>query len=321
MRRLLYIIVGIFVVVDLAYRINLPGQSPRQSRDQSSGLRQPPAGPGEVRRQERRPGPKVWTKLTDDWGPGAAVSKRHEFPAYDDPVAPVGTIRGRSSDPKRTVGSAFAIAENGVWLTARHVVDGCLEVGLQAGLRRGKPATLPADKIIIHPKADVALMTSSRTDYGREAFQLAGTTAPGEAFHIGFPRGQPGTVHSRFLGQKRVRHQNVEGSEEDALVWAEISRVPDFSGALGGISGGVVVDRTGAVIGTNSAGNPRRGRLITSQTTALKDVLRQIGQRAQDAPARSAAIAELNARDYPSFAKAAIQDRRVVRVVCVRRRG
>ncbi len=206
MRRLVYIIIGIFVVADLAFRINLPGQS----RVPSPGLRQSPGQPGEVRKQERRPGPKVWVKLTNDWGPGTAVSKRHEFPAYDDPVAPVGTIRGRTSDTPRTVGSAFAIAENGVWLTARHVVDGCLEVGLQAGLRRGKPATLPADKIITHPKADVALVTSSRTDYGREAFQLAGYAAPGEAFHIGFPRGRPGTVHSRFLGQKRVRHQNVE---------------------------------------------------------------------------------------------------------------
>ena len=37
--------------------------------------------------------------------------------------------------------------------------------------------------------------------------------------------------------------------EEPAIAWAEIARVPNFSGSLGGISGGPVTDRDGRVVG------------------------------------------------------------------------
>ena len=108
-------------------------------------------------------------------------------------------------------------------------------------------------KVTLHRTADVAVIRSSNTDHGRKPFVLAkrGDTA-GEAFHIGFPRGKPGAVHSRYLGQQQVRRQRRSEGSESVLVWAEISRIPNFSGALGGISGGVVIDRTGAIIGTNS---------------------------------------------------------------------
>jgi serine protease Do len=35
------------------------------------------------------------------------------------------------------MGSAFAISQDGWWLTARHVVDGCEAIGLIVSPRRG----------------------------------------------------------------------------------------------------------------------------------------------------------------------------------------
>lgn len=321
-RKLLYICIGIFVLADVAYRLKLPG-SEGERKPVQKFERRPAVAPssGLRKRQIRGSGPKFWVKHTKDWGPGDAVSKRHEFPGYNDPVEPVGMIGGRKSDPKRTVGSAFAIAPNGLWLTARHVVEGCLDVIVQAGLHKGKPVNLSNNKVTLHPTADVAIIASARTDYDRQSFPLVdqGNLA-GEAFHIGFPRGKPGAAHSSLLGQKYVRHQGRRESGEQIAVWAEISRLPNVSGGLGGISGGVVVDRTGAVIGTNSAGNVRRGRIMTSQPKTLWQTVRQSGRDAEHAKGQRPAIAELTAQNYPSYAKAAIQDRRVVRVICVRKR-
>lgn len=324
--RLVYICVGIFVVADLAFRLQLPtspeGPNLRPKLERRPSVSPTPGAGREARRPTRRqPGPKFWVKETNHWAAGGAVSKRHEFPGYNDPVNPVGVVDGRTSEAKTTVGSAFAIAPNGLWLTARHVVEGCREVLVQAGLRNGRPVSLRSTRVTMHPTADVALIASADTDFEHEPFALAdrGDLA-GEAFHIGFPRGKPGAAHSRFLGRKRVRHRNVRGSDEEILVWAEVSRLPDFSGGLGGISGGVVVDRTGAVIGTNSAGNPRRGRILTSRPKMLWEAVRQGRRDARPATGARPAITELTTRDYPAYAKAAIQDRRVVRVICVRRK-
>ena len=323
-KQLIYLAIGIFVIADIALHLQLPGggslfgkltrertaPAPEEGKDQS----RPPQS------LERQRGPRIWVDATDQWASGSAVSKRNEFPDYYAPLPQTSLIRERRGKPKTTVGSALAIAPNGVWLTARHVVEGCQDVIVQGGLKNGRPANLRNTKVTLHRTADVAVIRSSHTDYRRKPFVLAkrGDTA-GEAFHIGFPRGKPGAVHSRYLGQQQVRRQRRSEGSESVLVWAEMSRIPNFSGALGGISGGVVVDRTGAIIGTNSAGSARRGRLLTSRPATLREIVRQSGETVTMATKSRPMIAELNSKSYPAFAKSAIQGRRVVRVICKRR--
>ena len=117
----------------------------------------------------------------------------------------------------------------------------------------------------------------------------------------------------------KVRRGRSRKSVEDLLVWAEITRIPNISGSLGGISGGAVVDRTGALIGINSAASVRRGRILTSRPRKLMHVIRLSGNISPTASQNRPMISELTREKYPLFAKAAIQDRRVVRVICRRR--
>jgi len=319
LKHLIYLLVGIFVVADIALHLQLPGGSLFSKITQQKAT-PTPRGDGTTQPLKRRRGPRVWVKATENWVEGGGVSKRNEFPDYNAPLPQTSFIRERKGNPKTTVGSAIAISPNGVWLTARHVVEGCREVIVQGGIKNRRPAHLKATNITLHPTADVAVITSGRSDFDRDPFQMAARgDQAGEAFHIGFPRGKPGAVHSRYLGRQQVRRPRISEGSESVLVWAEVTRIPNFSGELGGISGGVVVDNTGAIIGTNSAGSARRGRLLTSRPNTLRSVIRQSGESVAPAPDSRPAIAELTGRDYPAFAKSAIQDRRVVRVICRRR--
>ena len=274
----------------------------------------------EIKPLKRQKGPRIWVKLTKNWGSETIVSKRNEFPGYNDPIPRKGLIRGRRSKSRSSVGSALAIHPNGVWLTAKHVVEGCKNLILQAGIKNGKPANLIPTTVVTHPHADVAVMTSPKTDYSRRPFKLVtrGDNL-GDAFHIGFPSGKPGAVYSRFIGRMKVRRGRSKKSVEDLLVWAEITRIPNISGSLGGISGGAVVDRTGALIGINSAASVRRGRIFTSRPSKLMHAIRLSGNFPPAASQNRPMISELTGEKYPSFAKAAIQDRRVVRVICRRK--
>ena len=52
-------------------------------------------------------------------------------------------------------GTAFSIARSGVWLTARHVVDGCKRVAIVVG-----PGTGVEVKVRVDPKGEAALLYS-----------------------------------------------------------------------------------------------------------------------------------------------------------------
>ena len=326
LKYLIYIVLGTSFGVGLFFFANLMLQLLQATGDDllEGGRRnfnytQSKNNEKEVKPLKRQKGPRIWVKLTKNWGSETAVSKKIEFPGYNDPIPRKGLIRGRRSKSRNSVGSALAIHPNGVWLTAKHVVEGCKKIILQAGVKNGKPANLVPTKVVTHPHADVAVITSPRTDYSRRPFKLVtrGDNV-GDAFHIGFPSGKPGAVYSRFIGRMKVRRGRTNKSGEDLLVWAEITRIPNFSGSLGGISGGAVVDRTGALIGINSAASVRRGRILTSRPSTLMDVIRLSGHISPTASQNRSMVLELNRKKYPSFAKAAIQDRRVVRVICRR---
>lgn len=229
---------------------------------------------------------------------------------------PDGRVRHRDKRPGRSsTGTAFSVGSGNLWITARHVIDGCTTVASLTAAGRLRPRSAYRTRAI-HPSADVAVL--SNPDSGPRPFQLAGS-ADGilEAFHVGYPQGKPSAVHSRYLGARRLSHGAASGRSEVVRVWAEQRRSPEFSGSLGGISGGPVFDNTGAVIGITIAGNPRRGRISTSSLRNIFETAKLSGQEVRPAPAKRRSVKDLTAKRFPIYAQKLLKSHRVERLLCL----
>ncbi len=147
------------------------------------------------------------------------------------PRDPVFEVEGGGGGGTST-GSAFSIDPSGLWLTARHVVQGCARIGV-----RGRRGWTRATVAWAHPGADVALI---RTDGGTAPFALAGDAPVRgmDGFGMGFPQGRPGAVQGRLLGRAQMQARGLFKGRAPTLEWAEVRRAPGFRGSLGGISGG-----------------------------------------------------------------------------------
>ncbi len=170
------------------------------------------------------------------------------------------------------LGTAFSIRDDGFWITAKHVVDGCDAVGLRVD-GGGQPYRVRV--IAVHPAADIAVLHSVQ---GRPAFSLSREGfQPGQpGFHFGFPSGKPGQVSSSYLGRRELRSIGRYRQREPVVVWVERRRVPSFD-ELGGISGGPALDANGNIVGVTVAGSPRRGRILTTAPASMTAVLLQAG--------------------------------------------
>jgi len=182
------------------------------------------------------------------------------------PNDPVSIVAEKEKVEGDSVGTAFAASRPGLWLTARHVIDGCREVALAID-----GAWRPAEVVARHPAADVAAL---RTAAGVEPLPVGPATLlyDQDGFHSGYPKFQPGDVHSRLLGRIRVVHERRQGEVENAYVWAEVNRSRANDGSLGGISGGPVLNRGGQVIGITIAESSRRGRVTTSAPETIREL-------------------------------------------------
>lgn len=224
-------------------------------------------------------------------------------PAADDPVFHVRIDRRRGA----ATGTGFSVDGAGLWLTARHVIHDCERVGLRhaRGVARATVAW-------VHPRADLALL---RTQGGAPPFALArAPLAPGQdGYAIGFPQGKPGAVHGRVLGRTQMQAEGRFTGRAPTIAWAERGRFPDFSGSLGGISGGPIFDARGYLVGVVVAETPRRGRF---DTIAPEILAAGAGTAlAPGDPARPEFT--LSARDLPAVADTLRARQRVVQAVCV----
>ena len=187
------------------------------------------------------------------------------------PARPFGpTIEVDVGSKGSSTGTAFAITDNGWWLTARHVAHGCDALWLQTAPLKGWRVT----DVHLHPNADLALL---RTRTGRAPLSLAqATPARGDdGFSLGYPQGRPGDVHARVLGQARLKSVGRYRINEPVLAWAEVSRRPGNLPALGGLSGGPMLDDQGRVVGVLVASSKRRGRVMTTAQASINELLRQ----------------------------------------------
>jgi serine protease Do len=207
-------------------------------------------------------------------------------------------------------GTAFSISDDGRWLTARHVVEGCRRPALMVGGGRA----IAAD-VRLAPNADVALLI---TQGGPAAMPLA-VEAPlhrgQRAFHPGFPQARPGEVTSRLLGRETLKVLGRGARDEPVLAWAEVGRTNQLNGTLAGLSGAPAVDRQGRVVGVTIAEAPRRGRIYTTAPDTLAPVLR--GARRGGSSTDSGMGEPVTIDNYGRVADDLRRDLRVAQVVCL----
>jgi S1-C subfamily serine protease len=207
------------------------------------------------------------------------------------------------------VGTAFSISEAGIWLTARHVVDGCATTAIVVGEGRGVAA-----KVHLDPHSEAAILI---TDGGAPALPL-GLDQPlrhGErAFHLGFPQGEPGEATSRLIGRETLVVRGRGARTEPVLAWTETGRTESLSGTLAGLSGAPALDSAGRVIGVTVAEAPRRGRIYTTAPETVRATLASIGPPAAETPPLAEPITPDN---YGRTGDTLRRNLRVAQVMCL----
>jgi len=213
----------------------------------------------------------------------------------------------QAASPRDGVGTAFAINEEGYWLTARHVVDGCKNVGLF--VRAG--AYVLAEDVSVDDEYDLALI---RTRHSPSPVQLNLSTdlqIGTEGFHVGFPQGKPGEAASKLHSRANLVTSGRRKARESVLTWSELGRTNGLGGSLGGISGGPVYDQNGAVRGVVLAESPRRGRIYSAGPDTIRNFLDEHGVTYTGEPSRG-----FNLKNYGGEADRARRIGQVVKVAC-----
>jgi S1-C subfamily serine protease len=223
------------------------------------------------------------------------------------PFDPAVTVEAPNGPFQPSAGTAFSIAADGRWITARHVVDGCRKPALVVGGGRAVAADLRLAR-----GADVALLITDGAPPGLPVLTRPELKHGQRAFHPGFPQGRAGEVSSRLLGRETLKVHGRGAHDEPVLAWAEVGRTEGLEGTLAGLSGAPALDRQGRVLGVTIAEAPRRGRIYTTSPETFAPTIR--GQSgADDAPPGE----PITIDNYGRVADTLRRDLRVAQVVCL----
>jgi S1-C subfamily serine protease len=223
------------------------------------------------------------------------------------PFDPAVTVTTPDMPFQPSSGTAFSIAGQGRWLTARHVVEGCRRPALVVGGGRAVAAD-----VRLSPRADIALLITAG---GPPALPVTTTTplqVGQRAFHAGFPQGRPGEVTSRLLGRETLKVRGRGARDEPVLAWAEVGRTLGLEGTLAGLSGAPALDRRGRVVALTIAEAPRRGRIYTTAPDTLGPAIR--GEQRPDELLLGEPVTIDN---YGRVADDLRRDLRIAQVVCL----
>ena len=223
------------------------------------------------------------------------------------PFDPAITVHAPDTPFQPSSGTAFSIAADGRWVTARHVVEGCRRPALVIGGGRAVAAD-----VRLAPRADVALLLTQGGPTALPVLLHPELRVGQRAFHPGFPKGQAGEVASRLLGRETLKVFGRGAHDEPVLAWAEVGRTQGLNGSLAGLSGAPALDRRGRVIGVTLAESPRRGRIYTTAPDSFGPSIR--GEQRADEPALAEPITVDN---YGRVADDLRRDLRVAKVVCL----
>jgi S1-C subfamily serine protease len=245
--------------------------------------------------------------------PSAAVAPR---PARR-PIGPLAssppfettiTIDEPSASRPGAAGTAFSISSGGMWLTARHVVEGCVRAAIVVGKGQGVAAEVRLD-----PHGETAVLI---TQGGAPALPLAPEVSLKEgmlAFHAGFPHGRPGFVASRLIRDETLVLRGSHTRREQVLAWDEVDTGEPLPRNLAGLSGAPALDAQGRVIGVTIAHSPHHDRVYTTTPRALRAAI----IRAHIVPATGAHAAPMSSGGYDTISRDLRRDLRIVPVVCV----
>jgi len=244
-----------------------------------------------------------------------------------DPAAPQQRVQARpgplanwlfESKPRRgaSTGTAFAVGE-GVWLTARHVVDKCDSVWIVRP-DRTTGAELRVERIVHHPSSDASLLFHPLAAPSLTLEDQAGLPrrqSPG--YHFGYPAGRPGDVRSSFLGSSKASDQGRRGARFPIWVWAA-QEIPAKLTSLGGLSGGPVVDTEGEIVGITVGESPRRGRVATTDPATTRELLQiaAADRLIAGSQAASTPIPDLSTGSYRQTGDTLRRERSVVQLYC-----
>jgi S1-C subfamily serine protease len=205
-------------------------------------------------------------------------------------------------------GTAFSISSGGMWLTARHVVEGCARTAIVVGKGQGVAAEVRLD-----PHGETAVLI---TQGGAPALPLAprqSLKAGMTAFHAGFPNGHPGFVASRLIRRETLVLRGRHTRREPVLAWEESEDQGPFPRSLAGLSGAPALDAYGRVIGVTIAQSPHHARVYTTTPGALRAAI----VRAHIQPAAGARAAPMSSGGYGKISRDLRRDLRIVPVVCL----
>jgi S1-C subfamily serine protease len=271
----------------------------------------------------RFPRPPDWILYAGVVAAMAVVAVAKQEHAYAPPAPPpideegglaAGAIRASPlqrlapQGRERAVGTAFSVSEAGVWLTARHVVNGCQRTAVLVSARRGVQARVSAGQA-----GDVAVLS---TQGGAAPLPLAPgdeLTSGRRAYLPGFPQAAPGEVAARFVGRFRLRRASRDEPAQPVLAWAEVGRTDGLKGDLSGLSGAPVLDEAGRVLGVTLAYSPRRGRIYSATPEAIRTALASASVR----PSGLAEGGPVNRGNYGRAADALRRNLRVAPVACL----
>lgn len=203
-------------------------------------------------------------------------------------------------------GTAFSVGD-GVWMTARHVVNGCDGIGFI----KDRKLIGMADRVVHHGTADVSLLFS---ELSAPAFPIARPDQDPErheeAFLIGYPQGGPRQFIAAQVEYRVIEQQGVSGAGFPIIVWAEKPQPPPGT-AYAGMSGGPAISVDGVVVGVLVGADNALGRVIANIPETLRQMMAEHGIRSDAAP-----IASPLSGDISETGAWLRSDGRVIEVYC-----
>ncbi|GHF15410.1 endopeptidase DegP [Kordiimonas sediminis] len=164
-----------------------------------------------------------------------------------------------------SVGTGFVVSDTGRIITARHVVDGCQRVFV----RETKNRYFEAEDVQSYRGVDFATLRVPSLHTATLDLDTTVSMKGDVGYMMGYPQGKPADLSARVIGHSTMRSRGRYDTRERVTVWLETERLPEFSGTIGGLSGGPVLDGKGHVIGTAVASSMRRGRIYTTNPSVF----------------------------------------------------